>query len=118
MIQTGGFHSSGRSESAYGVGSISISSRRRDNGHCLDIGEILYSNPDELQMEKAEEAAKKYSTMSSDRTEHEAAKASSGISRRLSLRQANYLLSIVTKALNEAMPDGVIPHDDDIPELR
>lgn len=116
MVMTNGIGTSGRSENIYGVGSFSLDARRTD-GRYIDIGELWFANPNPDQLKAAEEAATKYSSSSPTRSEHEAGKAHGDIQRRLSLKQANYLMHIITRALNEALPDGVIPHDDDIPVL-
>lgn len=116
MIMTSGVSSSGHSENSYGVGSFSLDARRTD-GRYVDIGELWFANPTPEQLRAAEAAARQYSSSSPVRADHAAGKAYSDIQRRLSLKQANYLMHIITRALNEALPDGVIPHDDDIPKF-
>jgi hypothetical protein len=90
----------------FGIGDMSISSRNMADKSAIDIGTIYFADPSEEQRLDAETTP----TFSSDGFK------SFGVTRRLSRIQAEYINSLICKALNAELK-GTIPSDEEIKQI-
>lgn len=104
MVQFSKACSTGKHETAYGLGTMDISLYRPSHEYpWLDLGNINYSRSTAVEIE----AAKAFKEKTGNGKIH------SDIYRRLSAKQASCVSMIINDALMKAF-DGVIPPDDEI----
>lgn len=105
MIRFKSAGSNGSHENIYGVGEISLALHRPDAEYkWVDLGSIYYSAPTPEQYLDAE-TSPQFS---------EGNKAHSDINRRLSKKQAMFMVMKIREMIARQFSDGVIPPDDEI----
>ncbi len=93
-------------EGKFGTGDLSISSRNVYDQWAIDIGKIYFAEPSEEQRLDAETTP----TFSKE------GMTATDVGRRLSRIQAEYINSLICKALNAELK-GIIPSDEEIKQI-